>query len=153
MDEKYIGKGNNKITICIEFYIFQKLFIYNISFESCNNPIKGMKVSILPFKHEKKEIHPVKWLILDKSTNKRRGDIPRFLYLLKMGFPFSTNIFQNVPLLSCLRYVLDGEESVGKNYQGLARDLKRSYQKENHRELWTFQVKCVTQLSIISNMV
>lgn len=54
MDEKYIGKGNHKITICIEFYIFQKLFIYNISFESCNNSMKGMKVSISPFKHEKK---------------------------------------------------------------------------------------------------
>lgn len=43
MEEKYIGKGNNKITISIEFYIFQRLFIHNILFESGNNYVRAIK--------------------------------------------------------------------------------------------------------------
>lgn len=54
MGEEYIGKGNNKITICIEFYIFQRSFIYNISVESYNNSVRGTKVLKSSFKNEKR---------------------------------------------------------------------------------------------------
>ena len=56
MGEEYIGKGNNKITICIEFYIFQRSFIHNISVESYNNSVRGTKVLKYSFKNEKKDI-------------------------------------------------------------------------------------------------
>lgn len=45
MDEEYIGKGNNKITVSgIRFYIFQRPFIHNISVGVLTTLLRGTKV-------------------------------------------------------------------------------------------------------------
>lgn len=104
MGEKYIVKGNNKISLYRVLHFSEVIYTQYFSWvlQQLYKRNKDLKIFFFSLS-EKRDIQLDEWLILDELTNKRRADTKTHIFLiLKNGISFPHQCISNYALETCL---------------------------------------------------